>query len=443
LKRLAPLFLNNHFFYALAGVFLLYCLAFVWFDLRFAAGGLLIVLFAFTLFDFITLKKAAQQVQCQRMVPKHFSMSDNNPVNILIHNTASLELRCRIIDELPYQLQLRNFELHAFLLPATEKRVGYEVTPLGRGEYHFGMVNLFLSTKLGLVNYRKKGAAEQMVKVYPSFIQMKLYELMVFSADSSLLGMKKTRKIGHGYEYSDIRDYVVGDDTRTLNWKASSRAGKLMVNNYEDEKAQQVYALINKSRVMRMPFNGLSLMDYAINATLAILNIALKNHDQTGLLTFAKEMETFIPAGKRSNQLQLLRNALYNEQESRYEENYQELFQSTRLKIKRRSLLLMFTNFMSINSLHRVLPEIKKINKRHLLVVIFFENSELEAFKQKEVSSTLDIASKVMAQKLSEEMNRVVYELRNAGVQTLKTKAEDLTANTIGKYLELKSMGMI
>jgi uncharacterized protein (DUF58 family) len=435
--------LSNWFFYGLTLIAGCYTLAYAWYPLIYVAHLIGFTLISLTVFDFVRLNKFAPKVSASRILPQHFSMSDENTVIISLDNDSKASLKVRLIDELPVQLQQRNFQRLIVLGPFSSERIKYSIQPMCRGAYEFGYINLFLSTNLRLLSYRKKTGQNQTVKVYPSFVQMKKYELMAFAASSTLTGIKKTKRVGHGYEYSDIRSYVLGDDLRTLNWKASGRTGKLMVNNYEDEKSQPVYAIINRSRVMRMPFNGLSLTDYAINASLALLNLALKNKDLAGLITFANQMDTYLPASKRSNQLQLLRNALYNEKESQLEENYKALFEAVHQKIKRRSLLLLFTNFMTLSALNRALPQLKRLNSNHLLVVIFFENTELTQFGKTEVKSTLDIASTTMARKLSSEQNQVVYELRNAGIQTIKTAPENLTSKVINQYLELKSQGLI
>jgi len=443
MKILKAFFLNNRFFYFFGGVLLTFLLGYTWGWFIWLGWLLLGALVIATLVDGIRLFRLHPQVTALRKVGKHFSMNDENEVLIQVFNEGGSAIQCRLIDELPYQFQEREFG-YRFTLPAeAEHKISYQLKPLSRGEYVFEDINLFLGGKLGLVEYRKVIPQHRMVKVYPSFVMMKKFELMVFNADRMQAGVRKIRRIGHGYEFSDIRQYVLGDDPRSLNWKASSRTGTLMVNNYQDEKSQQIYALINKSRVMRMPFNGLSLMDYAINTTLSILNIVLRNQDNAGLLTFSTSTTDFIPAQRRSNQLQLVLDRLYNQEETTEEANYQDLYRSLRRRIKGRSLLLMFTNFMSIDSLQRALPELKRINRGHLLVVIFFQNTELEEFRKQEVKSTLDISAKTMADKLSEESTQVVYELRNAGIQAIQTRPEELTATTVNKYLELKSRGMI
>jgi uncharacterized protein (DUF58 family) len=194
---------------------------------------------------------------------------------------------------------------------------------------------------------------------------------------------------------------------------------------------------------MKMPFNGLTLLDYAINASLIITNTALKREDKAGLLTFSDQIETFIKADNRRNQLNLILSRLYKETEAKIEANYELLFSSIRKQISGRSLIFFFANFDSIYALERVLPVLRKINKLHLLVVIVFENEELENYHLSPASNVLDIYNQTIAHKFADEKRQVVGELKQYGIQLIYTKPEDLTLNTLNKYLELKARGMI
>ena len=443
MKFLRPIFLTNRVFYLLGACAALFAFGFSWGFLVYVAVFGLVLLFACVLFELRMSFKMAGKIEAERKVAPLFSMSDKNEVRLHLINENNRPVSIRIIDELPIQFQLRNFMLKEQLEPNSARWISYKLTPVKRGEFKFNNINILFQTPLGLVEYRKQIEQPQSVKVYPSFQQMQKFEMMAFNAVRQDEGIRRMRKIGHGYEFSDIRQYVLGDDPRSVNWKASSRTGDIMVNNYEDEKSQRVYAVIDTGRAMRMPFGGMSLIDYAINTSLSILNIALKNQDHSGLITFSKDVETFIPAHRRNNQLNRILDSLYNQENKSYEANYAELFNHVGTRVRNRSLLFLFTNFPSINALKRVLPMLRRINRDHLLVVIFFENTELEKFREKPIANTLDMASKVLADKLSEELTQVVYELRNVGIQAIKTRPEDLTTNTVNKYLELKSRGLI
>jgi uncharacterized protein (DUF58 family) len=378
-----------------------------------------------------------------RKMAKMLSLGDANIITLLLDNPTSLSFKLEIIDELPFQFQKRDFSLKINIKAGEKRRVPYELTPVTRGEYAFGNINLIATSGLGLVARRFQSAANQVVPVYPSVIQMKKFELMALRSIAHQDGVKKMRRIGHSYEFDQIKNYVAGDDYRAVNWKASSRRGELMVNQYEDERAQQIYCIIDKSRVMRMPFGGLTLLDHAINTALVISNVILQKKDKVGLLSFSNILGTTLAADNTPNQLNRILNELYKEKEGKGEASYEMLYYAVRRLIKGRSLLLFFTNFESIYALERVLPTLRLLNNQHLLVVVFFENTEISTFSKQESKTTEAIFHHTIAQQYVNDKVQMVQKLRQYGIQTILTKPEELSINTLNKYLELKSRGLI
>ena len=157
-------------------------------------------------------------------------------------------------------------------------------------------------------------------------------------------GNKRIRRIGQSMEFEQIKEYVGGDDIRTINWKATARKGSLMTNHYIDEKSQQVYCILDKGRLMKMPFNGLSLLDYAINSILLLQSVCLQKQDKVGLISFSKSIDTIIPAERKSGQSQLIMQALYKESTEFKEADFEMLYLQIRQRIKQRSLILMYSN---------------------------------------------------------------------------------------------------
>jgi uncharacterized protein (DUF58 family) len=393
--------------------------------------------------DVFLLYRRGGQVQCQRLTTPVFSLSDPNPVAITLLSTTPMELRCTVIDELPIQFQNRHFEAHAVLRPDVPVKIQYDLRPLTRGVYRFENIHVFTASRIGLIERRLVFEQPEDVSVYPSIIQMKQYELRAMRHIAHETGIKKLRRIGHSYEFEQIKNYTEGDDYRAINWKASGRRASIMVNQYEDERSQQVYCVIDKSRVMRMPFEGLSLMDYAINTALAISNIILKKQDKAGLLTFSDVMGATLKAERDTGQLRRISEALYREKERPVEANYDLLYQASQRLINVRSLLLLFTNFESHYALERALPALRRLQRKHLLVVVFFENTEIRAFAQAPANTTADIYRQTVARRFLHDKRDMVQKMRQYGIQAILTKPQDLTLNTINKYLELKSRGLI
>ncbi len=379
----------------------------------------------------------------ERIVPEKFSNSDLNSVSIVLRNHYAFKIRVGIIDELPVQFQKRDFLKNLSISENDNNTFTYEVRPVARGEYIFGNVNCYVSSAIGLIQRRYTFNNEQMVKVYPSFIQMKKYDFLSIDNRLSHSGLRKIRKIGHTMEFEQIKEYVIGDDVRTVNWKATGKHARLMVNQYQDEKMQPVYSIIDTSRGMKMPFDGLSLLDYAINSSLAFSNIALKKNDKVGLLDFSNKQGNFLPAQAKKTYLNLILETLYNIDTNFLDADYGVLQAVAKRRIPQRSLLMLYTNFEHISTLHRQLPYLQAIAKKHVLVVIFFENIELKRLIDSEAKTISEITDQTIAQQFELDKKLMVRELQQRGIQAVLTSPQDLTVNTINKYLEVKARGLL
>ncbi|HEX3006447.1 MAG TPA: DUF58 domain-containing protein [Bacteroidales bacterium] len=437
------IFLTARFFIAGAGIVVLFALSFIvhW---LFPVGEIALLLLAiFSVADAILLFTSGNILKAERRVPQIMTLGDEYKIEICIRNTSSLKVQFEVLDELPYQFQIRDLKFASTLSPDKEQVFHYELTPVKRGEYVFGNVNLFIGSIIGLISRKQVAGLTTTVRVYPSIIQMKKFELKVGASYQSSEGIKRRRRIGHSYEFDQIKEYVIGDDSRSINWKASSRRSGMMVNQYEEERSQQVYSIIDKSRSMHMPFNDLTLLDYAINTSLVISNVVLQKHDKAGLITFSDKIGSVIPADKSSIQLRKILEALYNEQEHLLEAEYELLYHLVRNVIKNRSLIFLYTNFESLHAFERVLPILRKISRLHLLTVMFFENEAVLDLSKSSATSLLGIYEQTMARKYLHEKNQIVSELTNHGIHCIKSVPSELSINTINKYLELKSRGLI
>jgi uncharacterized protein (DUF58 family) len=244
-------------------------------------------------------------------------------------------------------------------------------------------------------------------------------------------------------EFDHIKEYVRGDDVRRVNWKATARRGNLMMNTYVEEKSQQIYCVIDKGRIMKMPFEGLTLLDYAINASLVFSNVALQKGDKAGLVTLMEQQVDVLPASNKKVQLSKIMEALYAQETQWQESDYEKLSITLRSHFSQRSLLILFTNFESLSSLERQMPYLRRLAKYHLVLVVFFENTELKKITQSAVREVEDIYRQVIAQKFAYEKKQMVMELSKYGIMSLLTTPQQLSVNLINKYLELKARSLI
>ena len=432
-------YFNKIVYYIAGSASVIFLLSYFWPPL-FRAGWAVLALLGLTLLvDFLLLYTIRNGVTAVRSLAERFSMGDLNKVHIRIKNVYAFPVRMSIIDELPAEFQVRDWLRKIKLDGGKEHDLDYALRPLYRGEYIFNDINVFAHGPLLLIKRRYIFPARQVVKVYPSYVQMRRYQLLAVSNRLQEVGAKRIRKLGHSMEFEQIKEYVRGDDYRTINWKATARKDALMVNNFTDERSQQIYCLINKGRVMKMPFHGMTLLDHAINASLVLSNVALVKQDRAGIITFEKNIDSFVVADKKTTQMNMILETLYKQKTDFFEPDFEKLFSVIRNRVTNRSLLVLFTNFESLESLQRELPALKKMARYHLLLVVFFYNSELKSVVESKAASLEDIYSKTIAEKFAYEKRQMVIELHKNGIPSILTTPEHLTINTVNKYLELKT----
>ena len=390
--------------------------------------------------DYLLLFAKQNPVAVQRILPDKLSNGDENTIQWQIKNNYPFRARLQLLDEFPEPWQIRDFGIRTRLEPDEKTSLGYIVRPKERGEFFFGDLHLFIKTPLQLIIRRKTFSAKESIRVFPGFLLLRQFEFMAHITDPGNTGYKQVRKTGHSLEFEQIREYVSGDDIRGINWKATGRTGgQLMINVYTDEKSQQVYCIIDKGRVMKMAFGGLSLLDYAVNATLAMCSVAISRQDRAGFISFGDKAGDFLPANHRSTQMAGIVQALYNLNTRFLESDFAFLHKLIKTNITQRSLLILFTNFESLTALGRQLPYLRNIAKKHLLLVVFFENTSLEALATGEARNIERLYEKVIAEKFILEKKLIVKELQRYGIAALLTAPENLSVDVVNKYLQIKA----
>ncbi len=403
---------------------------------------LLFALLAFGVIDLLILF-LNKNVTASRTLDDKLSNGDDNPITITVSNSYAFSIHVAISDEIPVQFQIRDFMINADIAPNKQTEFTYSLHPTTRGIYTFGALHILVASPLQLFIRRYSFDEDKEVAVYPSIIQMKKYDFYAISHRLKDIGIKKIRTIGASFEFEQIRNYNTGDDIKKINWKATARKNELMVNHFQEERSQHIYSVINTGRVMKMPFKGMSLLDYAINASLVMSNIALRREDKAGIITYSNTLHSFLPAKTKFTQLQNILETLYKVDTNFAESDFENLYIHIINKIKQRSLIILYTNFETLTGLHRNLKYIKMLAKKHIIVTIFFKNTELKELLDCNTNSTEDIYMKAIAEKFAYEKKQIVKELALHGIHSILTSPEDLSVNTINKYLELKSRGLI
>lgn len=421
----------------------MYVIAFIVPFMSYVANVALASLLGLTVVDILLVFTSKQPLTVERHVNHRLNLGDENEVRIEVTNNTAQPLRFSLIEGYPIEMQERSAKFSAALMPGKTTEFKYIFTPKRRGEFEFQNGFIQIASMFSLTSRRMIVDLKETVRVYPSILQMKKYELLVFQQQRTSSGIKKIRRLGHTSEFEQIKNYVQGDEIRTINWKATSRKNEIQVNQYQEEKSQHVYCIIDKSKNMEMDFKGLSMLDYAINSTLVFSNIALRKGDKAGLITYSDKIGTTLAAERSGGQMRRIQEELFNQRTLYNESNFELLYQTIRRSVRTRSMLILFTNFETEFAMRRALPMLRRLNQKHVLVVVFFQNSALQELAFQPSQNSKEVYQAIVAEKMISLKSRIARELRQNGIQTILSLPEELSVNTINKYLELKAKGAI
>ncbi|MBS1547434.1 MAG: DUF58 domain-containing protein [Bacteroidetes bacterium] len=440
---LRSFFLTRRFFgigWAIVGLFVAAYFLAPLLPVAMAAVALLLVA---TVLDAVRLYGVKEGIQASRHTLAKWSNGDENPVTITVLSRYRIPIAAKVLDELPAQLQERGLVLEAAIDAGGSARLSYMVRPLTRGMHAFGAINVLACTNLGLAERRYKQEQGREIAVYPSYIHLRKYELMAEADPFSAAGVRKVRRSAQRSEFEQIREYIPGDDRRTVNWKATARRAKLMVNQYQDEKAQQIVSLIDTGRTMKMPFGGLTLLDRAINATLVLSDIALKKDDKAGVITYSNAVHAVLPPARDKGWMHRVMELLYALRTDFAETDMEALYAKVKRTVPQRSLLVVYTNFESVQAMRRQLPFLQLLSRAHLVAVVIFRNTEMDALLQYPDRSTMSVYIKTITTQFIHEKELIAKELERHGVLTILTAPEQLSTSVLNKYLEVKARGML
>lgn len=434
------MFLSRRFYLLTLVIILLLCAGYMFgtlFLLGQVALGFLLLAVAIDLF----LLYRTKGIQSSRQCSPRFSNGDDNEVRLRVESRYAFPVKLSVIDEVPVIFQQRDICFKLSLSSGEGKTITYHLHPTRRGTYAFGHIRVFVSSRIGLIERRFTCGTAQKIKVYPSYLMLHRYELLAMSDNLTELGIKKIRRVGHQTEFEQIKDYVKGDDYRTINWKASARRHQLMVNVFQDERSQQIYNVIDKGRVMQQAFEGMTLLDYAINSSLVLSYVAMHKDDKAGLVTFNEHFDTFVSASRHAGQMQTLLESLYAQETTYGETDFSALCVHLAKHVGKRSLMILYTNFSSLNSMKRQLPYLQQLSRQHRLLVVFFEDADLKEYIAGKPVDTEGYYRQVIAEKFAYEKRLIVNTLKQHGIYSVLTTPNNLTVEVINKYLEMKGRG--
>lgn len=372
------------------------------------------------------------------------SLGEHNLIKIWVTYYGRRPIQVQVRDEPPIEFEVERRHLSFRMDPNETDAQGYRVLPKERGDYHFGDLNVRLTTRLGFLMRQERIPAAIRVKVYPDIFQTKKHHLLAKENRVIQMGLRHSRLRGQGREFQRLRDYVPDDDPRAIDWKATARRRSLIVREYDFEQSQNIMLLLDLGRTMASRTAepdgtlGMTKADYAINACVLLSHVAADSDDRVGLFCFGEKPVCYVPPGKGRPQSARLMEALYPVQPRLEETNYYNNFRFFTEKQRRRSLVFLFTDLIDPDSSRRLISSMGLLVRKHLVVCVALADYELPAMIDAEPDSVSDLYRQAVALGIIKDRRRALAQLSAQGVIGLDTTFSALAIDAVNKYLQLK-----
>lgn len=397
---------------------------------------------AVVLFDLFTLPRR-NWFECQREMGRIASLQKPHPVRLSISNRSPQPREVWVRDDVPQQCKAEPEEFSVLLAPAARTTVHYHLDAQRRGEFRLEQVYLRVRSRLQLWQRDLRYPAASELHVYPDMRQMREYAMLARTDRLSLVGLRRTRRIGQDNEFERLRDYTLDDNYKHIDWRSTARRGKLTVKDFQANQSQRVMFLIDCGRMMTGTVDGISLLDHALNAALMLSYVALRKADSVGLLCFADEIQAFVPPRGGMNQMNRLLHASFNRFPSLVESRYDQAFVYLNARCRKRSLVILITNIIDEVNSNQVGSYLTALTGRHLpLGVLLRDHAIFDAAHTPPTSDAL-LYRAAAANEIVTWRRNVLADLESQGVLSLDVFPEQMTAPLVNRYLEIKARHLL
>jgi uncharacterized protein (DUF58 family) len=382
------------------------------------------------------------EVEITRIVPARLALARRDVLRYEIANRAATARRVAIVEAQSERLAIDLDEARATLPARTRATVTLGVVPRERGRTALRSYHARIGSSLGIVELRRNYRIPVAVRVMPDLSALDRGDLV---ARTKLLesGLRRLRRRGVGGEFESLREYTVDDAFRSIDWKASARRGKPMVAQYEVERAQQIVVALDAGRLMSPRLGDRRKLDYAVGAALAMAALARLAADRVGVVAFAAQVVARIAPGSGAQHGAQLTDLL-SDLEPRFEESdYERAFLEIERTLRRRSLIVLFTDLFDPIASSAVLGAAKLLTARHLVLIVLMNDAAIGQALRAAPHDAGDAYRAAVAATLADERARAVAALRDRGILVVDVPAAELTVALLDAYVDVKSRGLL
>lgn len=398
-----------------------------------------VVCLALLIIDYFSTQKE-EFFEVKRCGTDKLSIYEKEAISFEVYYKGNQKTKIEMKDEIPdFHFEVEKKIINKILHPNTKTKLQYYVTPTKRGAFSFGKVYIRYEGNWKLCMKEFVANVGREYKIYPNMKNLRKYRMTSVNNRQFKLGQKHLKMLGRGTSFESLREYVLGDEYRKINWKATARENKPIVNQYEPEKDQHVYFFIDTGRPMSYSIRGYNKLDIVVNTALVLSDIVNQNGDQSGLLLFNTEVNNMIAPGKGIEHRNRILETLYHIDCTNYTSNYEDAFFFFKKKERHRSIIFLFTDFDSIEEAEFMLKVLSIISKNNTVIILLMKNESIEQISSIKVNNKQDMYRKGAALEIIDERQKVIHLLNQRGIFCLECTPEKMEYTAVNKYIQTKN----
>ncbi len=403
--------------------------------------GLLCALFLLGLVDSLWLRRLPSPF-LERSLPGNLALGRWSDVRLTLHHGYGRSLEIDVFDQVPAAMEFEPLPQRVALHPGERTDFGYRVRPLKRGHFHFPACEIQLPSPLGLWRHKRVLDLPGEARVYPDFARLYGAQLKAVDDWLSQLGVRQRPRRGLGLEFHQLREFRDGDTLRQIDWKATARKRTPIAREYQDERDQQIVFLLDCGRRMRSQDGDLSHFDHALNASLLLSYVALRQGDAVGLSTFAAERDRFVAPVKGPAQLNVLLNGVYDLDATLRPADYSAATDALLARQRRRALVVLVSNLRDEDDAE-LFNVVKRLGRQHRLLVVSLREEVLDSLRQNPVRGFDDALAYCGTVDYLNARNSLHERLAAHGVPVLDARPSELGPELVSRYLAWKKAGAL
>ncbi len=386
----------------------------------------------------------AESIELHREAPPAFSIGRALPVLYRWRSHLPRRAVVRVAEALPPLLAMpQGIERELVLAPDSPLVESRLVRPVRRGKGGVGTLHLRVASPWSLAWRQLALPAPWQVTVFPTLAGASLTAIPLQAQRRREAGLRTVRHLGEGRAFESLREWVPGDDTRTIDWKATARRGKAMARQYEDERRQQLMIAIDAGRMLTAETEGRARLEFVVEAALQLAHSAVAHDDNVGLMVFSDRVQQYLAPARGRRALRAILDLLATVHGTLVEPDYPAAFALLAQRNRRRALTVVFTDVIDRTASEALVGQLASLRPRHLPLAVALRDPALDRLASARPGNVSEAYQRAAAEELLQAREAALADMRGRGVIVLDVPPVGAAEAVVAQYTLLKRRSVL